>query len=243
MLELARVTKNDVVYDLGSGDGRIVIEAARRFGARGVGVEIDPDLVREARRNAEATGVGGRVRFRHEDMFKAEIRDGTVVTLFILQTLNERLRPKLLAELRPGTRVVSHAFDMGDWEPDSIVSVKRRDGGASPVYLWIIPASVAGTWELTADTPQGDRRYELRLRQRYQKITATATAGGRVVAVPAARLAGDRISFRLTDTVRGRHTTLRFVGHVGRDGMNGRLTAEGGERRDWTARRVATAAR
>ena len=134
MLTLAGVQKDDVVYDLGSGDGRIVIAAARRHGARGVGIDIDPARIAEGGRNARAAGVSERVRFVRQDLFDADIGGATVVTLYLLPRLNQRLRPKLLAELKPGTRVVSYGFDMGDWAPDRTVDV-----GSSTVYLWVIP--------------------------------------------------------------------------------------------------------
>jgi ribosomal protein L11 methylase PrmA len=134
MLKLAGVKKDDVVYDLGSGDGRIVITAARRYGARGVGIDIDPARIAEGERNARAAGVAKRVRFVRQDLFDADIRDATVVTLYLLPRLNQRLRPKLLAELKPGTRVVSYGFDMDDWAPDRTVAA-----GSSTVYLWVIP--------------------------------------------------------------------------------------------------------
>jgi SAM-dependent methyltransferase len=136
MLELARVTKDDVVYDLGSGDGRIVIMAAQRFGARGVGVEIDADLVREAHDNAQRAGVANRVHFLVQDLFETDLRAATVVTLYLMQSVNLELRPKLWRELRPGTRVVSHDFHMGDWPPEQVVRV-----GGSVIYAWTIPAS------------------------------------------------------------------------------------------------------
>ena len=134
MLKLAGVQKDDVVYDLGSGDGRIVIAAARRHGARGVGIDIDPARIVDGERNAQAAGVASRVRFVNQDLFDADIREATVVTLYLLPRLNQRLRPKLLAELKPGTRVVSYGFDMGDWAPERVVEV-----GSSVVYLWTIP--------------------------------------------------------------------------------------------------------
>lgn len=134
MLELAGVTANDVVYDLGSGDGRIPIAAARDFGARGVGIEIDPKLVARAQANARKAGVADQVSFRNEDLFTADIRDATVVTLFLLPEVNLRLRPRLLAELRPGTRVVSHYHDMGDWKADRTIRLLGRS-----IYLWTIP--------------------------------------------------------------------------------------------------------
>ena len=134
MLRLADVGKDDVVYDLGSGDGRIPITAARRFGARGVGIDLDPKLVAQATRSAQDAGVGDRVRFIEGDIFEADISSATVVTLYLLSSINERLRPKLLKELRPGTRVVSHQFRMGDWQPERETVVDYR-----PLFLWRIP--------------------------------------------------------------------------------------------------------
>lgn len=134
MLELAGVNAKDVVYDLGSGDGRTPIAAARDFGARAVGIEIDPKLVALARANARKAGVADRVSFRNEDLFEADFRDATVVTLFLYPDVNLKLRPRLLAELRPGTRIVSHYHDMGDWKPDRKIRVDGR-----PLYLWTIP--------------------------------------------------------------------------------------------------------
>jgi ribosomal protein L11 methylase PrmA len=138
MLRLAEVTKDDVVYDMGSGDGRIVIAAAREFGARGVGVEIDPRLVAESSRWASRNGVADRVRFVQQDLFQTDLTPATVVTLYITRELNLRLRPKLLRELRPGARVVSHRFDMGDWVPSRHVRIEG-DGNHYDVYLWVIP--------------------------------------------------------------------------------------------------------
>jgi SAM-dependent methyltransferase len=134
MLELANVGPNDVIYDLGSGDGRIVITAAKRYGARGVGVDIDPQRVKEARENAKHRGVADRVDFREGDLFDVDLSEATVVTLYLLPEVNMRLRPKLWSELKPGTRVVSHSFNMGDWEP-----LQTRKVMGSTVYYWVIP--------------------------------------------------------------------------------------------------------
>ena len=134
MLNLAKVTANDVVYDLGSGDGRIVITAARKFGARGVGIELDPQLVSQANRNARNAGVADKVSFLSADLFKVDISNATVVTLYLLRSINLRLQPKLMRELQPGTRVVSHRFDMGDWKPERELTVRGVH-----VYLWTIP--------------------------------------------------------------------------------------------------------
>ena len=134
MLQIAKVGPDDVVYDLGSGDGRIVIAAARKRGARAVGIDIDPARIRESRENARKAGVTKRVEFRQENLFDADIREATVVTLYLLPAVNLRLRPKLLADLRPGTRIVSYGFHMGDWKPTATAEV-----GNSTVYFWVVP--------------------------------------------------------------------------------------------------------
>ena len=134
MLEIAKVGAKDIVYDLGSGDGRIVIAAAKRFGARGVGIEIDPDLIRESNENASQGGVAHLVRFMEGDFFSADLREATVVTLYLLPEVNRQLLPKLLAELRPGTRIVSYKYDLGDWAPEKTVRVSR-----GTVYYWVVP--------------------------------------------------------------------------------------------------------
>ena len=135
MLKMANVTKDDVVYDLGCGDGRIVVAAARAYGAKAIGVDIDPQRIAEANANAKTAGVEGRVKFILGDLFQQDFKDATVVTLYLLNTLNLKLRPKLWKELKPGTRVVSHAFDMGDWQPE-----QKQDVGGTTIYLWRIPA-------------------------------------------------------------------------------------------------------
>ena len=141
MLKLANVTKGDVVYDLGCGDGRLVITAVQKFGARrGVGVDIDPQRIKESNDNAKAAGVTDRTSFVVQDLFQTDFKDATVVTLYLLPEVNLKLRPKLLSDLKPGTRVVSHAFDMGDWKPEKAITVP---GGGQRLYLWTIPANAA----------------------------------------------------------------------------------------------------
>ncbi len=142
MLRLGEVDRNDFVIDLGSGDGRIPITAAKKYGARGYGVDIDPNRVREARENAKKAGVEDRVRFEQGDLFNADISKATVVTLYLLPSVNLRLRPRLLAQLRPGTKVVSHNYDMGDWKPEQTVKV-----GSHVVYVWTIPERGQATGE------------------------------------------------------------------------------------------------
>jgi ribosomal protein L11 methylase PrmA len=134
MLEVAHVTKNDIVYDLGSGDGRIPITAARKFGARGVGIDIDPQRIKEANLNAQAAGVADKVKFLNQDLFTTDISEASVVTLYLLPSLNLKLMPKLMKELKPGTRIVSHSFNMGDWKPEQTLDVNGL-----AVYYWTIP--------------------------------------------------------------------------------------------------------
>lgn len=138
MLEIAQVNRNDVVYDLGSGDGGLVIAAAQKYGARGVGIDIDPRRIQEANANAKATGVTDLVKFRQQDLFKTDLSRATVVTFYLLPRINIKLRPKLLRELQPGTRIVSHAFDMGDWKPQRVELVSGRT-----IYYWVVPPKPA----------------------------------------------------------------------------------------------------
>ncbi|MGH9834210.1 MAG: SAM-dependent methyltransferase [Blastocatellia bacterium] len=139
MLRLANVGKNDVVYDLGCGDGRIVITAALKYGARGVGVDIDAERIKESNENARKAGVTDRVKFLQQDLFETNFSEATVVTLYLLPDVNLKLRPKLLSELKPGTRIVSHAFDMGDWKPEKVVKVPGNDRERT-IYYWVVPA-------------------------------------------------------------------------------------------------------
>ena len=136
MLKLGEVKTGDVLYDLGSGDGRIPIAAAKQFGVKGVGIDIDPQRIKEANANAKEAGVTNLVTFRQEDLFQADFREATVVTLYLLPSLNEKLRPRLLEQLKPGTRIVSHAFPMGDWQPEKTVDMEN----GSQIYLWRVPA-------------------------------------------------------------------------------------------------------
>lgn len=138
MLELAKPTRNDVVYDLGSGDGRIVITAARQYGSRGVGYDIDPQRIKEANENARAAGVADRVRFVQQDLFQADLSEATIVTLYLLPEINLKLRPKLLKELKPGTRIVSHNYGLGDWDPIRTETLESATG-EHLVFYWVVP--------------------------------------------------------------------------------------------------------
>jgi len=185
MLDLAKVTKDDIVMDLGSGDGRIAIAAAQR-GARAFGVDIDPYRVEEARENAKKQGVADRATFEVRNLFETKIGDANVLTMYLLQTVNLQLRPRILSELKPGSRVVSHAFSMDEWQADHHEEVNGRS-----VYLWIVPTQADGDWK--ADF--AGRPVALSIKQEFQTISGTATVGGRTVQL-SGRLQGELIEFK-----------------------------------------------
>lgn len=218
MLDMTKVTKDDYLVDLGSGDGRTVITAAKR-GIRAHGVEYNPDLVTLSQRAAKDEGVAERATFVQGDIFKTNFSDATVVTLFLLPSLNEQLRPILL-DMKPGVRVASNTFDMGDWQPDDRVVVENADCESwCKAMLWIIPAKVAGDWK----TNNGD----LKLSQTYQMLTGTLSKGGAALPISEAKMTGPDIAF----TAGG----VRYTGKVEGDKISGK-TADG---KDWSATRTA----
>lgn len=216
MLRLAEVGPADVLYDLGSGDGRIPITAARRSGTRGVGYEIDAELVRRSRDAARAAGVDTLVRFVTEDLFLADLTPASVVTLYLSPALNLRLRSKLLRELAPVARVVSHAFHMGDWEADDVVHVGEGAARAT-VYLWVIPADLDGFWELALETGGGARGFALEIRQSRQMVTGSLRRGGVEAARVTGRMRGDEVELIVHDVRAGE------IGLVERGRLTGRL--------------------
>lgn len=230
MLAAARVGRGDVVYDLGAGEGRIPIAAARDFGATAVGIEYDADLAALARRNAERAGVADRVTIVRGDIFREDFSRATVVTLFLLPDLNQQLRPQILA-LRPGTRVVSHMWDMGEWEPDEKVSTDD-----SQAFLWIVPAPVAGRWRLAEE--DGTSLGELELVQRFQRVGGTLCLRGRTQPLLGAFVNGATLGFTFVDPF-GAVRTLRA--QVAGDTMAGRTNFVG-TTAPVTGRRVAAAA-
>jgi SAM-dependent methyltransferase len=241
MLELAGVGPADYVIDLGSGDGRIVIAAAKRRGARGLGVEIDGALVQEARREARRQGVAGRVEFRSQDMLVTDIGRATVVTMYLFSGLMERLRPRLIASLRPGSRVVSHEFDMGGWEPDARVTVPVADKpyGApfSDVLMWIVPADAGGVWRWRSTIGAGTVDFEAALLQEFQKLRGAAVAGGRAARMEAA-LRGDEIRLSIDPEEGAGRARHEFRGRVSGDVIRGIVRPAGGGEAAWEARRV-----
>lgn len=190
MLEMAQTGPDDIVYDLGCGDGRIVITAIRDFGAkRGVGIDIDPDLIEQSKGNARVAGVADRVEFMVQDLFETDVSEATVVGIYLLSTINLRLRPNLFRDLAPGTRLVSHAFDMGTWEPDA-----EAEEASSMIYFWVIPANVSGQWEFTrAD----GKAFQGVLEQEFQYVSGTYTAGEKHGELAQVVLSGADFTFML----------------------------------------------
>lgn len=219
MLQMAAVTSTDQVYDLGAGDGKIAIAAAKQFGARAIGVEYNPDMAKLAQCFVEAEGVGDRVRIIQGDIFETDFSSATVLTLYLLPELNLRLRPAIL-KMKPGTRVVSHSFLMDDWEPD-----QRSLSDDGQAYLWIVPANVAGTW--TFREAKGKESFAVRLEQTFQQISGRAGAS---TEINGARLHGDQIDLQFSEDgvatqVRGRVNGNRIDAEVTRGGSSSNYVA------------------
>jgi SAM-dependent methyltransferase len=217
MLSLAQLQPDDYVIDLGSGDGRILIAAARSNGAHGLGVDIDPAAVAEANRNAQNAGVTGLVSFRQQDLFETPLQDADILTLYLTAEVNQRLRPRILSQMRPGTRVVSNEFDMGEWHYD-----QRRRVGATNIFLWTVPAQVDGNWTLT----DSGHSVPLAIAQEFQRFTGTIGEDGRV---EQGRLDGTAIRF-IANAGRGRRV---YEGNV----AGNRITGTGANA-NWSAVRA-----
>jgi len=217
MLKTAKVAPNDLVYDLGAGDGKIAIAAAKEFGARSIGIEFNPDMAAFAQRNAVRAGVGDRVKIINGDIFKEDFSKATVVTLYLLPDLNLKLRPILL-KMKPGTRVVSHAFTMGDWEADQEIEAGQRG------YFWIVPANVAGDWVI--DGIETQNKVVLNLVQRYQRIGGSLTVGGKAQPILNPSLEGDKLSFGYIDRNNNLHNVKLTVNgsQLKGEGKGGYLT-------------------
>ena len=225
MLQIAGTGPQDFVVDLGSGDGRIVIAAAREHGARGLGVELEPELVAKARENARLASVGDRARFEAGDALKADVSQASVVTVYLLPSLLDQLQPRLLAQMRPGARVVTHAFTFKGWAPDRAETVRlsarhEGQGDESRIFMWVIPAQARGNW-----TASGGWR--LRIHQNYQAIEVEATHAGSPLVVDKARLEGTALAFSGTGFVfTGRIEAGRLAGEIEREGRRETLVFE-----------------
>jgi precorrin-6B methylase 2 len=218
MLSIAGVTPDDIVVDLGSGDGRTVITAARR-GAHAIGVEYNPDMVELSRKNAEIAGVSDKTEFIEADLFEYDLSKATVITMFLLPEINLKLRPKLL-DLKPGTRVVSNTFTMAEWEPDYEVTTQDNWNSWNTALLWIIPAKVAGEWKLGEDI--------LTINQQFQMISGKLVRGAKNSIIKDGRLRGDGITFKIDDRI--------YTGRVSGNKMEGIVSDSSGEKK-WTATR------
>jgi hypothetical protein len=226
MLVMAQVTPNDFVWDLGAGDGKIAIMAAKKFGARAVGVEYNADMVKHANENAQKAGVAGtgagKAVIRHGDIFATDFTQASVITLYLLPALNMKLRPQLLS-MRPGTRVVSHSFSMEDWEADEISTLDGRRA-----YFWIVPANVMGNWTLDA----GGQHHDMTLEQTFQKVSGTLALGPIHAGLRDVKLRGTAISFAYVDQNKVRRD---FTGRVNGSKMEGSFRDEKGAEGKWTA--------
>ncbi len=229
MLLMAKVNKNDLVYDLGSGDGRLVITAAKTYGARGIGIDIDPARIAEAKLNAAEAKVEDKVEFRQADLFTSDFKDATVITLYLLDALNQRLRPQLFAQVKPGTRIVSHAFGMGDWEPDAEKELKIA-GATYNAYFWVVPANMSGRWKVTPEGNTKGMPETIVIEQTFQMITARGTEGGEPIGQ--GRLDGSEFTLALGKTAGSAATT--FTGTV--EGNTIKAIAPG-QRASWQAER------
>lgn len=218
MLELAGVTSEDYVIDLGSGDGRTVISAAK-LGARALGIEYNPDMVELSKRNAEKQGVGDKARFICADLFESDFSEATVVTMFLLKDINMRLRPRIL-DLKPGTRIVSNTFDMGEWEADQKVKLDKNRHTWNTALLWIVPAKIEGTWKM--------KNGELTFRQEFQVVYGSLTIGDNSYDISGGKLNGNEITF----TVNGES----YKGRVSGNKMKGTVTT-GVNVSNWNASR------
>lgn len=197
MLEVTDVKPSDYVIDLGSGDGRIVIAAAER-GANGHGIDLDPERIEEARQNAENAGVDDRILFIEGNLFETDFSEASVITMYLLPSVNKKLRPELLDKMQPGTRIVSHSFDMGDWKADKKLTIESSGSSSRShdIYYWVIPAKVAGNWNFSAD----GKDFEINLTQKYQEITASLTdQNGTTYKTEEQLLRGDRITIKASN--------------------------------------------
>ncbi len=240
MLKLAGIGPRDFVIDLGSGDGRLVIAAAKQHGARGFGVEIDGTLVSAAREGAQRQGVSDRVEFYEQNLFITDLDRASVLTLYLYPRLLMQLRPRMFEQLKPGSRIVSHDFDMENWQPDARVTVpvpeKPYGPPSSEVYLWIIPANAAGTWQWrSAGGAAAD--YEVALSQTFQMLEGKPLVGGKPGRLEEGRMRGDEIRFILAAERDGRMLRQEFSGRVSGDTISGKAKFAGGEQ-DWKATRI-----
>jgi SAM-dependent methyltransferase len=246
MLDLAKVRADDYVIDLGSGDGRMVITAAKKYGARGFGVDLDRRLVELGNANAAKAGVADRAVFHQRDLHETDVSPATVLTLYLLPEVNLMIRARLLATLRPGTRIVSHDYDMGAWPPDYQTELEApgKTVGAvktSKVFYWMVPGHAAGRWYWTVSRDGKPEAFELALDQAFQKLSGTLTVGGRRAAMESVKLEGEKIEFVAASGADASRTRYVFSGRIVNHAIEGRgRIIRGGEEQEllWEAARI-----
>src|SRR5262245_87236 len=246
MLKMAKVGPQDYIIDLGSGDGRIVITAAKKFGARGFGVDLDEVLLKVANESAKREGVADRAQFIEQNLFETDLSKATVITSYLLPEMNEKLRPKLL-RLKPGTRVVAHDYHMGDWQADDndTLSVPEKtvgNPGTSYVFMWYVPGNAAGKWQIKVPMAGQTLAVDLDFNQRYQMLNGTARINDKSAQIQGARLRGEDVTFWLTLGTGANAVRHEFVGRVQGDAINGTLRVHAGKKIDqavFTAKRLA----
>lgn len=236
MLSIAGVNSKDILYDLGCGDGRVVVTAAKELHVRrAVGFDIDPRRIQESNENAQKAGVSGQVAFYQKDLYNVDYREATVMTLYLLPSVNLKLRPRLLSDLKPGSRIVSHDFDMGDWRPD-----RQATLGEHTIFFWIVPANVNGAWAWSLSEKGQEHRYELRLGQRFQTVDkAELRIDGVSRAVRDLRIQGDQVEFVADGTMNGEKQQLLFQGSVKGNSLRGTSSplSQKSATRKWSAER------
>ena len=245
MLAMARVTPNDYLIDLGSGDGRIVVTAAQKYGARGFGVDLNPQRIREAVENALKNGVSDRTAFYQRNLFETDLSVASVITMYLLPRVNMALRPRLL-DLRPGTRIVSHDFDMDDWKPDETVHMDVREkygnsSGTSSIYFYIVPAKVTGLWRWQQTTAGVTHDYELALEQKFQVVSGTVRVNGSTYKISDASLRGDQLVFNVVTPLAATTVKQSFAGRVSGEQIFGSVALSGARaisQTEWLAARV-----
>jgi hypothetical protein len=246
MLNMAKVNAKDYIIDLGSGDGRIVITAAKKFGASGYGVDLDEVLLKRANDTAKREGVAERAQFVEQNLFETDLSKATVITTYLLPEMNEKLRPKIL-RLKPGTRVVAHDYHMGEWQPDDndTLSVPEKtvgNPGTSYIYLWYVPANAAGKWQIRAPVAGQTLAVDLDLSQRFQMLNGNARINDRAAQLQGARVRGEDVTFWLTVGSGANAVRHEFNGRLQGDTINGTLRVHAGKKVDqavFTAKRTA----
>ena len=245
MLKMANVNKKDILYDLGCGDGRIVITAAKKYGARGVGIDINPVRIEESNKNAEEEGVTEKVQFIEQNLFEADISEATVLTMYLLSSVNLKLRPILFRDLKPGTRIVSHDFDMGDWEPDQSTVIEysleyQNFLDSHTVYFWILPANVSGDWEVKVTESESHDTFILHINQNFQKLHGNLTDEKSNITIKDIKIEGVRLQYTTEEKNGKEKVTGFFDGTVNGNEAKGKvkfITSSFSNESSWEAKR------